>query len=161
MAEYPVQSPQQTADDTDMGWALNALVKQPGIIHALLLTHDGLVLAHDEGMHRDIADPLAAALGSKRSLGQDLAAFCDVPERLPWRYEIVDLKDFTVLLFAGGRHTCVAVSVAGGHGSRELAVALTETFDMVKELRPQLAARDRQVEAQAQRGDVESRARTS
>lgn len=141
---------QHTADTTDMAWLLNDLVRaNPGIIHALLFSSDGLILAVSEGLGRADAERTAAALGGMKALQADLGPFCGISDEqretvsLRLRHVVSDLKERTVLLFAAGELTGVAVSVHGDSMSREVSVAITATLKMITGLREALDASER------------------
>ncbi|MEU4233301.1 roadblock/LC7 domain-containing protein [Nonomuraea sp. NPDC026600] len=139
---------QPTADTTDMTWLLNKLVhEQPGVVHALLFTTDGLVLAHSGALTRDNADRAAAALSGIKSLHSELAAFCGIPMNhgtpAPLRYVISDMKDVTMLLFAAGPRTGIGVAVRGESMSHQVSAAITATLKTITGLRPVLDARER------------------
>ncbi|MFH8369758.1 roadblock/LC7 domain-containing protein [Streptomyces sp. NPDC018031] len=138
---------QHTADSTDLTWLLNNLTREPGVVHALLFTTDGLVLAASDGLPTDDAERTAAALCGVKSLQADLGAFCGRPDgaddRLRMRHVVSDLKDATVLLFAAGVRTGLGVSVRGDSLSQEVSVAITATLKMIAGMRPVLDARER------------------
>ncbi|MFD3524537.1 roadblock/LC7 domain-containing protein [Streptomyces sp. NPDC058653] len=139
-------SDQPTADTTDMGWALDALVEsQPRIIHAVLFSSDGLLLAKSDGLGRADAEKAAAALSGVNSLQKELRPFCgrSTSEALPVRHVIGDLKGVTVLSFTATARTGVAVSVEGESMGPDAALAITETMTMIKKLKPVLDARER------------------
>lgn len=74
---------QPTADTHDMAWVLNRLAGAQGVEHAVLFTSDGLVLAHSEGLHRDVADRTAASSSSLFSLGRGVGEFAPTPDDTP------------------------------------------------------------------------------
>jgi len=45
----------------DKGWILDELVRLPGIHTAVVASGDGMLVAHDKGLHRDDAERWAAA----------------------------------------------------------------------------------------------------
>ncbi|MBQ0986879.1 roadblock/LC7 domain-containing protein [Streptomyces sp. F63] len=139
---------EHTADTVDMTWALNELARERGVVNVLLFTSDGLLLAASDGLSRDDAERACAAFSGMKALNQDLSGFCGLDEgdgegRLTWRHIVSDMKDHTVLVFAAGRRTGVAVSVRGDSMSQEVAVAITATMKMIRGLRPVLEARER------------------
>ncbi|MEV6007288.1 roadblock/LC7 domain-containing protein [Streptomyces sp. NPDC051976] len=143
-------SDQHTADTTDMTWSLNQLVSgTPGVVHALLISSDGLVLAASEGLERADAERAAAALSGIKALQGDLGGLCGIPDDrqqtspLTLRHVVSDLKERTVLLFAAGTRTGLGVSVRGDSTSRECGLAITATLKLITGLRPVLEARER------------------
>ncbi|SFD65299.1 MULTISPECIES: roadblock/LC7 domain-containing protein [Streptomyces] len=142
-----------TADTTDMTWALDQLGEEREVVHALLFTSDGMVLAASKGLERADAERTAAAFSGIKALQADLAGFCGVQNTaLPLRHLVTDLKDHTVLLFAAGQHTGLAVSVRGDSTSRQTGVAITSALKMIAALRPALEAHERKGSATAQPG---------
>lgn len=133
-----------TADSTDMAWALDQLLLERGVRHAVLFTADGMLLARSRNLPRDDAERAAAAFAGIRSLQLELAGFCgEDPAGLVPRHVISDLKTATALLFAAGARTGVAVSVQGESTGAEVQVAIRATLKMISGLRPLLEARER------------------
>jgi predicted regulator of Ras-like GTPase activity (Roadblock/LC7/MglB family) len=58
-----------------LGWMLKDL-DLPGVRFSVLLSDDGLRIAHSAGVGKDDADRFAAAASGLRSLGKALAEFC-------------------------------------------------------------------------------------
>ncbi|MFF9458092.1 roadblock/LC7 domain-containing protein [Streptomyces flaveolus] len=134
---------QPTADTHDMTWVLNRLAGSKGVEHAVLFTSDGLVLAHSEGLHRDVADRTAASSSSLFSLGRGVGEFAPTPDDTIPRKIIIDLPGACVLVFAAGHNSVLAVSVGADMTAAEVAVASAETIKAIKGLAPVLAARAR------------------
>ncbi|MFQ6394421.1 roadblock/LC7 domain-containing protein [Nocardia sp. KC 131] len=64
------------ADSTNkLGWLLEDL-NAPGVRFAVLLSEDGLRIAHSGGVSKDDAERFAAAASGLRSLGKALGEFC-------------------------------------------------------------------------------------
>ncbi|PWI05151.1 hypothetical protein DIZ27_40930 [Streptomyces sp. NWU339] len=134
---------QPTADTHDMTWILNRLAGSKGVAHAVLFTSDGLVLAHSDGLHRDVADRTAASSSSLFSLGRGVGEFAPTPDETTPRKIIIDLPRACVLVFAAGHNSVLAVSVAAEMTDTEVAVASAETIKAIKGLAPALSARAR------------------
>ncbi|MET9733280.1 roadblock/LC7 domain-containing protein [Streptomyces sp. NPDC006458] len=134
---------QPTAETHDMTWVLNRLAQEKGVEHAVLFSSDGLVLAHSEGLHRDVADRTAASSSSLFSLGRGVGEFAPTPEDTTPRKIIIDLPGACVLVFAAGHNTVLAVSVGAEMTDVEVAVASAETIKAIKGLAPALSARAR------------------
>jgi predicted regulator of Ras-like GTPase activity (Roadblock/LC7/MglB family) len=134
---------QPTADTHDMTWMLNRLAKSRGVAHAVLFTSDGLVLAHSEELHRDVADRTAASSCSLFALGRGVGEFAPTPDDTAPRKIIIDLPGACVLVFAAGHNTVLAVSVSAEMTDAEVAVASADTIKAIKGLAPALAARER------------------
>ncbi|MFF8902482.1 roadblock/LC7 domain-containing protein [Streptomyces lydicus] len=134
---------QPTADTHDITWLLNRLAGAPGVAHAVLFTNDGLVLAHSEGLHRDVADRTAASSSSLFALGRGVGEFAPTPDDTTPRKIIIDLPGACVLVFAAGHNTVLAVSIGAEMTDTEVAVASAETIKAIKGLAPALSARAR------------------
>ncbi|MFD7323958.1 roadblock/LC7 domain-containing protein [Streptomyces sp. NPDC059875] len=134
---------QPTADTHDMTWVLNRLTKEKGVLHAVLFTTDGLVLARSEGLPRDVADRTAASSSGLFSLGRGLAEFAQVSQGETPRKIIIDLPDACTLVFGAGHNAVLAVSVSAEMTEPEVAVASAETIKAIKGLEPVLSARAR------------------
>ena len=133
---------QPTADSIDMTWVLNRLTEEKGVLHALLLSSEGLVLAATEGVDTDRADRTAANASGAFSIGRSISEFADTEGVTPRRV-IFDLPDSCILVFGAGHRTALAVSVSTDMTSREVAVASAATIKAINGLRPALSARER------------------
>ncbi|MEU1776713.1 roadblock/LC7 domain-containing protein [Streptomyces sp. NPDC019922] len=134
---------QPTADTHDMTWVLTRLAEEKDVLHAVLFTTDGLVLAHSMELHRDVADPTAASSSSLFSLGRSLSQFAQTPPDTAPRKIIVDLPDACVLIFGAGNHSVLAVSIRAEMTEPEVAVASAATIRAIRGLAPALSARAR------------------
>lgn len=134
---------QPTADTHDMTWVLNRLAESKGVEHVALFTSDGLVLAHSEGLHRDVADRTAASSSSLFSLGRGVGEFAPTADDATPRKIIIDLPGACVLVFAAGHNTVIAVSIGAEMTDAKVAVASAETIKAIKGLAPALSARAR------------------
>ena len=62
-------------DPQDFGWLVdNFAASTPGVMHALIVSSDGLPLIAAGGMSPDLADPLAAMTSGIISLGNNIAS---------------------------------------------------------------------------------------
>jgi hypothetical protein len=67
-----------TPDTAGLDWLINNFVDRiPGVASALVVTNDGLVLAHSQRISRDTADQLAAVTSGLASLTAGAARFLD------------------------------------------------------------------------------------
>ncbi|MFI9406811.1 MULTISPECIES: roadblock/LC7 domain-containing protein [unclassified Nocardia] len=64
-----------TDSSNKLGWLLEDL-NVPGVRFAVLLSEDGLRIAHSAGIERDQAERFSAAASGLRSLGKALGEFC-------------------------------------------------------------------------------------
>ena len=99
-----------------LGWMLDNALQMPETLHAILLSADGLLMAHSQTITRDDADRHAAAMSGLQALARSTAEFCGGSVS-GWQQ--------TVNEFAGG----YVFLVAAGPGAY-LAVSATERVDM-------------------------------
>ncbi|WP_406274625.1 roadblock/LC7 domain-containing protein [Nocardia sp. NBC_00881] len=64
-----------TDSSNKLGWLLEDL-SIPGVRFSVLLSEDGLRIAHSSGISKDDAERFAAAASGLRSLGKALGEFC-------------------------------------------------------------------------------------
>lgn len=133
-----------TADTVDMSWYLNRIAEEAkGVQHVLLLSSDGLVLAHSDDLDRDVADKAAASVCGLTALSQDLSEFCN-GRGLAWRRSVIDLDEHCVVLLGAGERSVIAVSIAAELTSPEVASATAATVKAVAGMRHLLSAQERQ-----------------
>jgi hypothetical protein len=110
-------------DPQDFGWLVdNFAASTPGVMHALIVSADGLPLITAGGMSPDLADPLAAMTSGIISLGNNIAgkigeASCDqVMLKFPSGHflfmGIGNLAGFAVLVREGANIGVVAHQMA-------------------------------------------------
>ncbi|MFE3110674.1 roadblock/LC7 domain-containing protein [Kitasatospora indigofera] len=96
-----------------LDWMLSEALAVPETLHAILLTRDGLLRAHSQGIARDEADRQAAALCGVISISRSTTGFCshrgDGAEPT-WRQTLIEFDDAFVLLIAAGDGSYLAVS---------------------------------------------------
>ncbi|GAA2969704.1 hypothetical protein GCM10010519_01090 [Streptomyces lactacystinicus] len=96
---------------TDLSEPLTALAgRVPGIRHALQVSRDGLLLASTNGMPRDIADPLSAAV---TGMGHLAAGVARVLEGSPTQHISIDYHDAQLLIVTAGDGSLLAVLATG------------------------------------------------
>ncbi|MCC5037228.1 roadblock/LC7 domain-containing protein [Streptomyces sp. WAC 00631] len=95
----------------ELGWMLDEVLKVPEARHAILLSADGMLRAHSEGITRDEADRQAAALSGLQSISRSTAEFC-VREESPWQQTLVEFANGYVFLIAAGTGAYLAVSAS-------------------------------------------------
>lgn len=133
---------QPTADSHDMAWVLNRLTEEKAVLHALLLSSEGLVLAASDQLDRETAERTAASASGAFSIGRSVSEFAGTPAVTP-RKIIIDLPDGCILVFGAGHRTALAVSVAAELTTSEVAVATAATIKAINGLRHALSARER------------------
>ncbi|MET0136368.1 MAG: roadblock/LC7 domain-containing protein [Kibdelosporangium sp.] len=99
-----------------LGWMLDNALQMPETRHAILLSADGLLMAHSGSIGRDDAERHAAAMSGLQALARSTAEFCG-PTSNGWQQ--------TVNEFSGG----YVFLVAAGPGAY-LAMSATEKVDM-------------------------------
>lgn len=138
----PEQPSQPTADTHDMTWLLERLKEDKGVLHAVLLSSDGLVLASTEGLDRAVAERTAANASGAFSLGKSISEFAGIEGTGP-RKVIIDLPGHCILVFSAGHRVSLAVAVDAELTSSEVAVASSATIKAINGLRKVLSARER------------------
>src|ERR1700685_3879925 len=119
-------------DPQAFGWLVdNFAASTPGVMHALIVSSDGLALIAAGGMSADLADPLAAVTSGIISLGHNIAikvgeAGCEqVMLKFPSGHflfmSIGSLAGFAVLVREGANlgmvaHQMAQLVDAGGQG---------------------------------------------
>jgi predicted regulator of Ras-like GTPase activity (Roadblock/LC7/MglB family) len=92
-----------------LGWMLDDALEVPEARHALLLSADGIVRAHSQGISRDEADRQAAALSGLQSISRSTSEFTGHPDTR-WRQTLIEFVDGFVFLVAAGPGAYLAVS---------------------------------------------------
>ncbi|WP_145503781.1 roadblock/LC7 domain-containing protein [Streptomyces sp. CFMR 7] len=133
-------SQQPTADTHDLSWYLNQLAAEPGVLHALLLSSDGLKLAVSDGVADDVAERTAANASAAFAVGRGIAEFArdTAPKKI-----IIDMDDSSIFVFGAGHGTLVVVSASGDLMSKEAGVAAKATIKAIAGIRPVLSTRVR------------------
>ncbi|MFI0356061.1 roadblock/LC7 domain-containing protein [Actinomadura sp. 9N407] len=92
-----------------LGWMLDETLLMPETRYAILLSADGLLMAHSERIGRDEAERQAAGMSGLQSLARGTAAFCGDPGTT-WRQTVTEFDDGYVFLVAAGPGAYLAVS---------------------------------------------------
>jgi predicted regulator of Ras-like GTPase activity (Roadblock/LC7/MglB family) len=92
-----------------LGWMLDDALKMPETRHAVLLSADGLLMAHSERISVDDAERHAAGMAGLQSLARSAAVFCSHAETT-WRQTVTEFDDGYVFLVAAGPGAYLAVS---------------------------------------------------
>ncbi|MGW6421740.1 roadblock/LC7 domain-containing protein [Nocardia sp. NPDC055053] len=99
------------ADSTNrLAWLLDDL-ELDGVRFSVLLSDDGLRVAHSAGITRDEAERFAAAASGLRSLGKALGEFCGGPGN-PVRQNMTEYDDGMILITAAGAGTQLGVATS-------------------------------------------------
>jgi predicted regulator of Ras-like GTPase activity (Roadblock/LC7/MglB family) len=94
-----------------LGWMLDDALRMPETRHAVLLSADGLLIAHSERITRDDAERQAAGMSGLQSLARSSAEFCGDPDTI-WRQTVSEFDDGYVFLVAAGPGAYLAVSAS-------------------------------------------------
>ncbi|NUP51444.1 MAG: roadblock/LC7 domain-containing protein [Catenulispora sp.] len=106
-----MSTPAPPADGTNkLTWMLSSLDIE-GVRYSVLISGDGLRMAHSDSITRDRADAFAAAVSGVQSLGKALAALCgDEDNRL--RQNLIEYDQALVLVTAAGHNAMLGVCAA-------------------------------------------------
>ncbi|MEV6278995.1 roadblock/LC7 domain-containing protein [Nocardia sp. NPDC051832] len=101
-----------TATDSSnkLGWLLEEL-SVPGVRFAVLLSEDGLRIAHSQGISRDNAERFSAAASGLRSLGKALGEFCG-GTGTGLRQNMTEYDDGMIFITAAGDGALLGVSTS-------------------------------------------------
>jgi predicted regulator of Ras-like GTPase activity (Roadblock/LC7/MglB family) len=94
-----------------LGWMLDDALKMPETRYAILLSADGLLIAHSEHIGLDDAERHAAGMSGLQSLARSTAEFCGDPDTM-WRQTVSEFDDGYVFLVAAGPGAYLAVSAS-------------------------------------------------
>lgn len=112
-----------------LGWILDQhLVRLPHTLRALLLTSDGLVAATSQGVDRDLADRMAAAVSGMQSLSREAAEFADCRDA-PWELTMIQYGDGYLFFMAAGPGTYLALSAGKDADVEAVSYAMEKTVD--------------------------------
>lgn len=96
----------------DLSWILNDVLQVPGAQHAILVSADGLLLASSDGIGRDDAETVAAAMSSMQSLSRAVAPFVGKQTPGPWRQTLLEYEGGWIFLIAAGSGAYLAAATA-------------------------------------------------
>lgn len=92
-----------------LGWMLDDALRLPETLHAILLSADGLLKAHSQGISREDAERHAAAMSGLQSLARGNAEFCG-DQADSWRQTVSEFDGGYIFLVAAGEGAYLAVS---------------------------------------------------
>jgi predicted regulator of Ras-like GTPase activity (Roadblock/LC7/MglB family) len=119
-----------------LGWMLDDALKMPHTRHAILLSADGLLMAHSERIGRDDAERHAAGMSGLQSLARGSAEFCGDPHTT-WRQTVSEFDGGYVFLVAAGPGAYLAVSTTERVDMEAISFRLQE---LVQRLGKELSA---------------------
>ncbi|POM25246.1 Roadblock/LC7 domain protein [Actinomadura rubteroloni] len=97
--------------DNKLGWMLDDALRMPETRYAILLSADGLLVAHSARIDRDEAERQAAGMAGLQSLARATAEFCGTPDTV-WQQTVSEFDDGYVFLVAAGPGAYLAVSAS-------------------------------------------------
>ncbi|MFE5162656.1 roadblock/LC7 domain-containing protein [Streptomyces sp. NPDC056697] len=97
-------------DRNNLIWILDEhILNLNGTKRALLLSGDGLKTASSQGVDRDMADRMSAAISGMQSLSRGSAEFADC-QNSPWQQTMIEYGDGYIFFMAAGEGAYLAVS---------------------------------------------------
>ncbi|WP_243774866.1 roadblock/LC7 domain-containing protein [Actinomadura barringtoniae] len=93
-----------------LGWMLDDALRMPETRQAILLSADGLLMAHSQRIGFDEAERQAAGMSGLQSLARATAEFCGGDPGAGWRQTVSEFDDGYVFLVAAGPGAYLAVS---------------------------------------------------
>lgn len=94
-----------------LGWLLRDL-DAPGVRFSVLLSEDGMRIAHSAGVDRDDAERFSAAASGLRSLGKAMAEFCGNGAGA-LRQNMTEYDNGMIFITAAGDGALLGVSTGG------------------------------------------------
>ncbi|MEV8437874.1 roadblock/LC7 domain-containing protein [Actinosynnema sp. NPDC051121] len=131
-----------------LGWMLDDALKMPEARHAVLLSADGLLMAHSAGIDRDDAERHAAAMSALQSLARATAEFCG-QDSTQWQQTVSEFVGGYVFLAAAGPGAYLAVSATARVDMEAVSFRIQE---LVQRLGKELTSPPRQPPSPPQRG---------
>lgn len=123
-----------------LGWMLETSLQMPETLHALLLSADGLLMAHSQSIGRDDAERHAAAMSGLQALARSTAEFCGDTHR-EWQQTVTEFQHGYVFLVAAGPGAYLAVSATDKVDMEAVSFRLQE---LVQRLGKELTSPPRQ-----------------
>jgi len=129
--------------DNKLGWMLDDALRMPETRYAILLSADGLLIAHSARIDRDEAERQAAGMSGLQSLARSTAEFCGNPSTT-WRQTVSEFDDGYVFLVAAGPGAYLAVSATPNVDMEAVSFRLQE---LVQRLGKELSSPPRSADA--------------
>jgi predicted regulator of Ras-like GTPase activity (Roadblock/LC7/MglB family) len=112
-------------DHEQLAWMLKQVVDQPEVHDALLVSGDGLVRAHSDGLSRDDAERIAAALSGVQATSAATADFCRSGKD-SWRQSLTEFNGGFVLVVKAAQGSYLAVATSGAADVGQIAYRMHE-----------------------------------
>jgi predicted regulator of Ras-like GTPase activity (Roadblock/LC7/MglB family) len=125
-----------------LGWMLDDALQMPEARHAVLLSADGLLMAHSSGIDRDDAERHAAAMSALQALARATAEFCG-QDSTQWQQTVSEFADGYVFLAAAGPGAYLAVSATARVDMEAVSFRIQE---LVQRLGKELTSPPRQAQ---------------
>ena len=98
-----------------------------GTKRALLLSGDGLTVASSQGIDRDMAERMSAAVSGMQSLSRGSAEFADC-QSSPWQQTMIEYEGGYIFLMAASEGTYLAVSASEGADVEVISYAMEKAI---------------------------------
>ncbi|MBB1245152.1 roadblock/LC7 domain-containing protein [Streptomyces durbertensis] len=93
----------------DMSWVLEPLLVLPGVVHALVLSSDGMVQGASPGLSREASEGASAMMSALQGAGRAVAASFSGDEETKLRQVVVETDAGFVFAIPAGAHSVLAV----------------------------------------------------
>ncbi|MFM9371217.1 roadblock/LC7 domain-containing protein [Streptomyces sp. Da 82-17] len=120
-------------------WMLRSLLEIPEVLHAVLLSRDGLMQARTEEISKDEADTYAAAMSGLASLCQD--PIFSGGAHNPWLETVIEFDSRYVFAVRAGAGAYLGVSTTA---AVDLAAISRRMHELVGQIGHEMAVADRQ-----------------
>ena len=123
-----------------LGWMLETTLQIPETLHAILLSADGLLMAHTKSIGRDDAERQAAAMSGLQALARATSESCG-DAATEWAQTVTEFRCGYVILVAAGPRAYLAVSATENVDMETVSFRLQE---LVQRLGKELTSPPRQ-----------------
>ncbi|RSO07033.1 dynein regulation protein LC7 [Streptomyces sp. WAC 06783] len=107
---------------TDLSWLMTSLIEQtPGVVEAMLLSDDGLKVAHDGTLDTDAVDQMAAISSGLVSLGLGFETHCAAGRLRSLTVALTD-RQVVVMQAGGGANLTVLADAEADTGAIGIAM---------------------------------------
>ncbi|MEU1906539.1 roadblock/LC7 domain-containing protein [Streptomyces hygroscopicus] len=113
----------------NLGWILDEhILPLAHTKRALLLSADGLTIASSQGVDRELAERMAAAVSGLQSLSREAAEFADCQQQ-PWELTMIQYGEGHLFLMAAAQGTYLAVSASKKADIEAISYTMEKTID--------------------------------
>ncbi|MGW7349777.1 roadblock/LC7 domain-containing protein [Streptomyces sp. Z26] len=96
----------------DMSWVLGPLLELPHVVHAAVISGDGLIQGRSPGLEREPAEGVAAMMSALQGAARTTTAAFSGAEDVRLRQTVVESDRGWVFAIPAGENTCLAVFAA-------------------------------------------------